>query len=876
MDDIEGEVTDLLRGDTNGDGILDLGERWLYRLRGTADPAVTDDGQYANVATATGTPVAGGTSVSDEDTSHYFTGSIDLDIEKFTVRIRDNGDETAYQADTPPGPALVENQPVKWRYVVTNDGSVPASNVVITDEATFDDVAVPAPVPVFMSGDDNNDGLLDPGETWIYEAEGTVLVPDEQSPGFCCGQYANVGTVSGEAPDGTVDTDTDPSHYIAAFLEGIKLEKSTNGVDADEPPGPQIDPDKLVRWRYRVSNDGNVALKDVVLIDDIEGEVTNLLRGDDNGNGILDKGEAWVYRLDGVAVAGQYGNVGTITGTPIDVDGTVISDPVSASDPSHYFGFEAVDPVGVIVDIEKFTVRIRGGVETAYQADNAPGPALVENQSVKWRYVVTNRGDEPALNVEVTDEATFDGAAVTPVVPVFMSGDDNGDGLLDPGETWIYEAEGTVLIPLAGQPGQYANVGTVTGEDALGEVSTDTDPSHYVVAFLEGISIEKSTNSVDADEPPGPSIPAGKTVRWRYRLANDGNVALKDVVLFDDQEGDISDFLIRGDDNGNGILDKGEAWIYVVEGTAEPGQYRNEATITGIPIDTDGSVISDPVTDSDLSHYFGGEAPEELDLRIEKFTVRIRGGVETVFPADNPPGPALVENQPVKWRYEVSNRGGAPASNVVVTDEATFEGDPVAAPTPVLVSGDDNNDGLLDPGETWIYEAEGTVLVPDPEAGVAIGQYANVGTVTAEDPNGEVTTVSDPAHYLAAFLEGINIEKSTAGEDADEAPGPSITVDKAVRWRYRVDNDGNVSLKDVTVVDDQEGEVTNLIRGDDNDNGLLDQGEAWVYRLDGIAVEGQYRNVATITGTPIDVDGTELSEPVSDSDVSHYFGVTPQ
>ena len=49
----------------------------------------------------------------------------------------------------------------------------------------------------------------------------------------------------------------------------------------------------------------------------------------------------------------------------------------------------------------------------------------------------------------------------------------------------------------------------------------------------------------------------------------------------------------------------------------------------------------------------------------------------------------------------------------------------------------------------------------------------------------------------------IDIEKSTNGEDADSAPGPSILVGSAVNWRYVVTNTGTVNLTGVMVVDDR-------------------------------------------------------------------------
>ena len=50
---------------------------------------------------------------------------------------------------------------------------------------------------------------------------------------------------------------------------------------------------------------------------------------------------------------------------------------------------------------------------------------------------------------------------------------------------------------------------------------------------------------------------------------------------------------------------------------------------------------------------------------------------------------------------------------------------------------------------------------------------------------------------------GIHIEKSTNGQDADAAPGPTITVGGPVQWTYKVTNTGEVALSSIQVTDDQ-------------------------------------------------------------------------
>ncbi|MHC4671844.1 MAG: DUF7507 domain-containing protein, partial [Planctomycetota bacterium] len=104
----------------------------------------------------------------------------DIHLEKAT-----NG----HDADAPPGPQITAGDPVTWTYVVSNIGDVPLHNVAVTDNQL-------GPVSCPKS-------TLAVGESMTCTAGGTAVA----------GQYSNLGTAEGTAPDGTVVTDDDPSHY---------------------------------------------------------------------------------------------------------------------------------------------------------------------------------------------------------------------------------------------------------------------------------------------------------------------------------------------------------------------------------------------------------------------------------------------------------------------------------------------------------------------------------------------------------------------------------------------------------------------------------------------------------------------------------------
>ena len=129
--------------------------------------------------------------------------------------------------------------------------------------------------------------------------------------------------------------------------------------------------------------------------------------------------------------------------------------------------------------------------------------------------------------------------------------------------------------------------------------------------------------------------------------------------------------------------------------------------------------------------------------------------------------------------------------------------------------------GALVPTEQMLCTATGTA---------AIGQYDNVGSVTATAASGGTVSDSNPSHYFGATT-AVVLEKLVDGVDADTAPGPEIPEGAPVTWTYNVTNTGNVAIKSPTIVDDQ-GVTPTFVGGDTNANTDIDPGETWTVRGD--------------------------------------------
>jgi uncharacterized repeat protein (TIGR01451 family) len=385
------------------------------------------EGQHSNSATATGTPPVGAP-VSASDPAHYFGPGPSIDVEK---AVWDGS--TWHDADAAAGPSLtVAQNPVAFRFVISNNGNVDLVSVNLTDtdmSAFYTDQACmnPASFPTTLAVN----------ETKTYYGS----LPWAQ------GQRTDVASVSGIPPVGApVFTDTDPANYFGS-PSSIDVEKAVwDGAtwdDADAPTGPSLTAaHNPVVFRFVITNNCGVNLTSVNLTDtDISAFYI------DQGCTTLaafpiptlpTSASVTVYGSLPWA-EGQHSNNATATGTP------PVGAPVSDSDPAHYFG----SPPAPAIDIEKHT--------NGEDADYAPGPYISVNSTVTWAYIVTNTGDVDLTSIVVTD----DKLGLIGTIPSLVAG-----------------ASQTLYAYGTATAGQYANNATVVGYYGAAEV-TDSDPSHY-------------------------------------------------------------------------------------------------------------------------------------------------------------------------------------------------------------------------------------------------------------------------------------------------------------------------------------------------------------------------------------------------------------
>jgi hypothetical protein len=650
------------------------GESMTCEVTGIAeDTTALPGGVYANVGSVSGED-AEGTVVTDEDPSHYEAATSGVRIVKQIVTPTTLGGApdpaNTFDANTlEDGPMVAVGEDIQYTFEVSNVGTADMTSYTVTD-----------PVLGAITCPGGADGIVagEPAELCTPVAATSLA-----------GLNPNLAIVEGTF-DGDPDPhfDSDPAVYFGA-APAIDVEKLTNLVDADLPAdAPEIPVGEEVVWLYQVTNTGNVPLDSFILSDDQQGTPAC-------PRPTLPVGETLYCFLEATSEptiglpGGVYANEATVASDAAVhtiLGGDPLTVPVGDTDPSHYRGMLPQ------IDIEKAT--------NGEDADLPTGPFIVPGSGVTWDYVVTNTGNLTLDNVAVLDPVL---RSVVCTQADFV-----------PGAQFSCQASGAAV------EGQYVNGGLAVGITLNPQLVVDFDLSHYY-GVSGTINLEKHTNGFDADTvEESPYLDVGEDVTWSYIVRNEGNSAMSDIAVVDDQLGAIS--------CPSDTLAVNEEMTCTATGTAEQGLYENTATVTGV--DAAGTAHDD----TDPSHY-RGVVP---GIVVEKLT----NGQD----ADEPPGVQIGQEDEIVWTYAVTT-GGHPTADITVIDD-----DPNVQP--VYVSGDTNDNGILEFGEVWIFQATGSAT----EA-----QYENTATVDGFD-NIDETPVSDtdPSNYQAVI--------SVTGGDFSIAP----------------------------------------------------------------------------------------------------------
>lgn len=160
----------------------------------------------------------------------------------------------------------------------------------------------------------------------------------------------------------------------------VSVDGGATFIDADTPPGPDIVKNVNPIFKFLVFNTGNVNLTNIIVTDDVFGDIGTLpsLMPNNNFEWILTAAWESGEHQNTAYVFASYG-VETIT----------------ANDKAYYYG------LNISINIQKF-ISVDSGA--TYQESNfPPGPLLPCGILPKFKFIITNTGEMTLKNIKVVD-----------------------------------------------------------------------------------------------------------------------------------------------------------------------------------------------------------------------------------------------------------------------------------------------------------------------------------------------------------------------------------------------------------------------------------------------------------------------------------------
>jgi uncharacterized repeat protein (TIGR01451 family) len=408
-------VSDMTRGADivgNNDNILDPGEIWSFTAHHTvtaADLAVgPEGGLIVNTATATSDqtgPVSA--------TATVFVGAAPPHtIVTMTATVADG------TADAP-------GDVINYAVSMFNDSTIDLTDPLVQEVVPNGNFLAGVESGGFNVGDTNQDGVLNPGETWQFVDSYTVTQADldNRNGGGIPTVDPNLAhslTVRGLYDQGGPDLGSATTPLVQnPHVAMTKTATLADGGSAADNAGDVID------YAIGLTNDGNMDLTNPMVSDPQVSDLAPVMSGgfnagDTNQDGELSVGETWQYTADHTVTQAEMNNGGTIDNTASATTDQGASATASASVPVSQTAQAGLSE----------TAAVQGG-----------GPAATGDTLV-YTFSLTNSGNVTLHDLMVSDTATsnvtleHNGADIV--------GDANMNGLFDPGETWIYSGTHTL------------------------------------------------------------------------------------------------------------------------------------------------------------------------------------------------------------------------------------------------------------------------------------------------------------------------------------------------------------------------------------------------------------------------------------------------
>ncbi|SFC18360.1 gliding motility-associated C-terminal domain-containing protein [Flagellimonas taeanensis] len=718
-------------GDDNNNNLLDPGEVWLYSAIYNITVDDINAGQVINQAEVTADvqnlPGVTVSDLSDNDSPLEDEPTIvDLSACQAGISVIKTGQ--AFSLSGAPGCDVIQ-----YTFEVNNTSIFYDLDNVILIDPLLGNNALAGP----GFGDNNNNNILETYETWIYTAYYNIEETD-----IVNGQVVNQATVAADVQGlpGIIVTDdsddnspleNDPTIVdLTACRPGIYAIKTGQALDLSGAPGCDI-----IRYTIEVVNFSwiysldNVVLTDPLLgVDPIAGPDPGEDVGDD---GILAPGETWTFTVDyditETDIAnGQVLNQATVTADVQAQPGESVFDLSDNDSPT--------EDEPTVVDLSACQGNISLIKSPIVNCDEIEYILGITNNSIYGQELENIVVNDPLLGGDISGP---------------LPGHDIGnDGILSVGEIWLYIAVYDIQQTDV-ENGQIINQATVTSTVRgmpgviVSDLSDDDSPledNPTVVSLVQcqdpalGLIKEGQVIDINGDG-------CSESIRYTFSLKNTGGMDLDEVILEDALlGGQVIGPMIGSDENNDGILSFGETWTYealyaIVQNDIDNGFILNQATVTA------NTVAGDiPVFDlSDNNDFFEDEMttttiPNDACTDGGAAIGLIKQGVLVDTNGDGC-------SDTIRYTFTITGSGGIAFDNIMLMDPLL--GGQVYGP---VVGSDQNNDGILSPGETWTFEADYYLAQGDIDTGNVVNQ-----AIVAGEPVGfdiQLMDLSDNDSYV--------------------------------------------------------------------------------------------------------------------------------
>jgi len=574
----------------------------------------------------------------------------------------------------------------------------------------------------------------------------------------------------------SVDGAVTPENGVITFIAGWNIETSSNdafgydenyGVIAafvDTGDGAFIDPEgdaTVSTYTWEVTGD------------EIQGTFT--VTGLDDGDVVVV--EAWLV-LDATI--------------PVKVSGNVPSRLIDAWTGNHLDDISTGNQTVPLLQAASF---FSTDVDVSVTKSDSPDPVNRGDQ-LTYTLVVNNAGPNIANGVIVTDTLDPNTTFVSASVDDGLSNCTASAGVIscDLGAvlpSLPVTVTITVLVnenaPTAGTTATGNCTVGQTGVDLCNTVSvttisddtqttnnSDSEPTD-VPAFVPAaaIDVEKSVSVdggatwVDADTATGPYLNSGTNPQFQFVVTNTGNMELSSISLSDTHISSFFDSDLTTPCTIPSTLAVGETFTCYASLPWAAGQHTNTATADS----------AESLSDSDDANYFGMAAA----LTIDKTVIAVNEDTEAPFGVDE-------AGDVIHYSILVTNSGNQTLTDVTVSD--------------LLISDLD-----CDP-DTAGQQTSGFTIVVGGSL-TCTGSY----TVTQGDIDGNGGGDSDIDNTATA--DSGQTGPSTDSEFVPLVQKPALTIDKTaepatydevgdeISYSYLVTNTGNVTLYDISIIDDK-------------------------------------------------------------------------